>query len=80
MSLFHNVPGWERVARIVVGLGVGAAGAVWSLALAGELLGWLIAASGLALAATGVVGWCPLCAMAGRKLPHVDRTVTVERL
>jgi len=78
MHLNNNVPGWERIARVAVGLGAAAGGAVW--AVNGEWLGWLVAASGLGLAVTGVVGWCPLCAMAGRKLPRVERTVTVERL
>ncbi len=78
MKWNFNVPAWERVTRVIVGLGAGVGGAVW--ALSGEWLGWAVAASGLALAATGVVGWCPLCAMVGRTLPHAERTVNIERL
>jgi hypothetical protein len=78
MNLHRNVPGAERIVRVIVGLGGAAAGVWW--ALTGAWLGWLVTASGLVLAVTGVVGWCPLCAMVGRKLPHAERTVTVERL
>ena len=30
-------------------------------------LGWVLAASGVFTALTGLVGFCPACAMAGRK-------------
>ena len=78
MNLHRNVPGWERVVRVVVGLGAVAGGVVWSVSAG--WLGWAAAASGLAFAVTGVVGWCPLCATVGRTLPQVERTVRVERL
>ena len=32
-------------------------------------LGWLLVGVGLFTAATGLVGYCPACAMVGRKLP-----------
>jgi hypothetical protein len=31
------------------------------------LLGWVLAASGIFTALTGLVGYCPACAVAGRK-------------
>ncbi len=52
----------------------------WSRAVAGGLmvacaltqigttpLGWLLAGAGVFTALTGMVGFCPACAMAGRK-------------
>jgi hypothetical protein len=78
MHLINNVPSWERIARIVIGLGATVGGVIW--AASAGWWGWAVAASGLALAVTGMVGWCPLCAMVGRTLPKVERTVSIERL
>jgi len=36
--------------------------------LPGTLLAYLIAASGAFTVFTAFVGWCPMCAIAGRKL------------
>lgn len=65
MMYVKNVPGWERLLRLVVG----------SIALVFAAMNWgtsgLAVAVGLTsvvLAATGLVGFCPMCAMVGRKL------------
>jgi hypothetical protein len=58
-----NVPMGERVVRVVVGLG----GAVAAVLLVPGVLGWVAGASVAGLALTGLVGFCPLCAMVGRK-------------
>lgn len=65
MFYVKNVPTWERIARIVIPIcpailgvqyfGFGAAG-----------IAIVVSAVGIAL--TGVVGFCPMCAMVGRKL------------
>lgn len=65
MFYVKNIPQWERVLRLVMGL-MGLAYAVmnWSgsgLAIAMGLMGAM-------LAVTGLVGFCPMCAMVGRKL------------
>jgi hypothetical protein len=59
-----NVPGWERAIRIAIAAAVIAYAVVmltggWRLAVAGG-------AAGFAL--TGVLGFCPACAMVGRRL------------
>ena len=59
-----NVPPWERGVRVVVSV----AGAVAAFALLASPWSWIGAASALGFAATGVVGFCPMCAMAGRRL------------
>jgi hypothetical protein len=60
-----NIQGWEQVARVVGGIVMIAGGL---LGLPGDLLGYGIAAAGLFTCATGLVGFCPACAMIGRKL------------
>lgn len=64
-----NLPAWERVLRVVAAVALIAVGLVGPL---GTTLGWLVAASGAFVALTGFVGFCPACAMVGRKL---DRRV-----
>lgn len=59
----RNLPNWERALR--------AGGAVVAAALAVVLASpwsWVAAASGVGLIATGLVGFCPACAMVGRRL------------
>jgi hypothetical protein len=66
MSPFYlkNVPPFERVIRICIGLAV----AIGSICSIGGLPGWLIGASAAGIAVSGLVGFCPACAMFGRKL------------
>lgn len=65
MFYVKNVPNWERVLRLIVGM----------MALAFAAMNW--GSSGIAvgagimgamLAMTGLIGFCPMCAMVGRKL------------
>jgi hypothetical protein len=58
-----NVPVGERVVRAAVSI---AAVAV-SLFLAAPW-SWLVAATAVSLLVTGLVGFCPACAMFGRRL------------
>lgn len=65
MNFKRNVPGWERVLRAVCGLvllGVAAA-----MPLAGWPL-WLVLAGGAGLVGSALMGFCPACALAGRRL------------
>lgn len=61
-----NLPGWERAMRVVGGVAMIACG-LW--ALSGTPVGYLIAGSGAVAIMTGFFGFCPMCAMAGRRLP-----------
>lgn len=65
MLYVKNVPAWERAVRAVVGLAMIACGL---LALEGLPIGYLIAAAGAVTLLTGFAGFCPMCAMAGRRL------------
>ncbi len=61
-----NLPGWERAMRAVGGAVMIACGL---LALPGMPVGYLIAGSGAVAIMTGFFGFCPMCAMVGRRLP-----------
>ncbi len=65
MFYVKNIPHWERILRIAIG--------VTSLVMAA--MGWgtssLAVGAGIMgamLAMTGMVGFCPMCALVGRKL------------
>jgi hypothetical protein len=64
MWYVKNVPTWERVLRVLVGLAVIA----WALLGLGGSLGVLIAVSAAGVVVSGLVGFCPACAMVGRRL------------
>ncbi|MFZ3003123.1 MAG: DUF2892 domain-containing protein [Undibacterium umbellatum] len=65
--MFHikrNLPHWERALRIISGVALG-----W-LAFSGQFQGtlnWIIIASAVTMVMTAFVGFCPACAMVGRK-------------
>ncbi|MDX1251133.1 MAG: DUF2892 domain-containing protein [Gammaproteobacteria bacterium] len=64
MIYVKNLPLWERSLRI----GVGTAAAAYALLSLGGVMGWVILAGGVGLALTGIFGFCPACALAGRRL------------
>jgi len=58
-----NVFAWEQVVRFIAGAAMIAGGLIY-------LPGWLgyaVAAGGIYTALTGIFGYCPACAMVGRK-------------
>ncbi len=59
-----NVPAWERGIRVMMG----AALAVVGIFCVHSLLGYVVAAMGAMVALTGFFGFCPACAMVGRRL------------
>jgi hypothetical protein len=65
MFYVKNIPGWERALRVLMGL-AGLAFAVqnWGVSGAAVAMGLM----GAVLAMTGLAGYCPMCALAGRKL------------
>lgn len=62
-----NLPRWERGVRVVAGAAMIACGLLGDLP--GTVAGYAIAASGVVTLLTGFVGFCPMCAMVGRRLP-----------
>jgi hypothetical protein len=69
MLYVKNVPNWERALRIVIGAGVAAAAL---FALPGTT-GWLVAAGAAGAVASGLLGYCPMCALVGRRLDNKPR-------
>ncbi|MBB5190427.1 4-amino-4-deoxy-L-arabinose transferase-like glycosyltransferase [Silvimonas terrae] len=64
MFYAKNLPNWERILRVIAGLAV----AVLAVYYWPGMIGWIVAISALGIVATGLVGFCPMCAMAGRRL------------
>ena len=59
-----NVPGWERALRVLLSL----AAVAFALTSLPRPWDWVVAVSAIGVAATGLVGFCPMCALVGRKL------------
>jgi Inner membrane protein YgaP-like, transmembrane domain len=67
-----NLPGWERAVRTIAGIamiGYGLFGLPGLLSMPGAMAGYLIAGTGAVALLSGFFGFCPMCAMVGRKLP-----------
>ena len=64
MWYVKNVPGWERVLRVVAGI----AAVAWALSQLSGALGWAVAAAAAGIVVSGLVGFCPACALVGRRL------------
>lgn len=56
-----NIGGLHQTVRIAIGMAVVAAAFVY---LTGATA-WLVALGGVGFALTGIIGYCPMCAMAG---------------
>lgn len=67
MPLKRNIPGWERALRAALGIALLAL--VWIVPLAG-LLAWVVGLSGAGMMLSALMGFCPACALAGRRLPE----------
>jgi len=64
MLYVKNIPLWERLLRVVIGallVGLG-------LAASNEMLMWIMLGSAAASVLSGLFGFCPACAMVGRRL------------
>lgn len=65
MLYVKNLPAWERLLRTAVGIGA----LVFAyLNLSVSALGIGIGLVGAVVSMTGLIGFCPMCAMLGRKL------------
>jgi len=66
MLFRKNLPIWERVLRSAAGLLL-IAGGLLASGLAGTAAGYIVAAAGVMAVLTGFVGYCPACAVVGRR-------------
>ena len=64
MFYVKNLHNGERVVRVLAGL----AGAVLAVVGVGGTAGWWLAAGAAGLVASGLFGFCPACALVGRRL------------
>lgn len=64
-----NLPNWERWLRVIAGVALIAYALIGTSSL---LIMGLVLASALVVVVTGFVGFCPACAMVGRKLVNPD--------
>jgi hypothetical protein len=65
MMFKRNVPGWERALRAACGAALLVAAAV--LPMTGWPL-WAVLAGSAGLLGSAAMGFCPACALAGRRL------------
>ena len=64
MFYVKNLPVWERAMRVGGGL-VMMGYAAFAL---GGMAEWMAVAAAAGLTASGLIGFCPMCALAGRRL------------
>jgi len=64
MLYVKNLPLWERSLRI----GMGTAATAYAVLNMDSVWGWVMVAGGVGAALTGLLGFCPACALAGRRL------------
>lgn len=60
-----NLPGWERLTRLGAALGLG----LCAFLFRDGALGLVFAAGAIMAALTSALGFCPMCAVVGRRLP-----------
>jgi hypothetical protein len=65
-----NLPTWERLTRVIMGIMI--IGLAYQYAPT-PLLSWVGTAMGVMIAGTGFTGFCPMCAMVGRKYLGTSR-------
>ena len=65
MLYVKNVPGWERAIRLLMGVALIAASVAY---FGSTMTGWVVGIAGAIAAMPGLLGFCPACAMVGRKL------------
>jgi len=64
MFYVKNVPGWERTLRV----GAAAALMAYALIMQDGVMSTVLIASAAGLGLSGLFGFCPACAMVGRRL------------
>lgn len=64
-----NLPTWERALRLCIGLAIAFAPLFIAMDSAFK---WIVVAAGIVFACTGFIGFCPMCALFGRKLKRSE--------
>ncbi len=66
MVFKRNVPGWERLLRAALGIALLIAAFTVPMQF---WLAWVLGGSGIGALLSAMMGFCPACALAGRRLP-----------
>ncbi|MGF7000532.1 YgaP family membrane protein [Paraburkholderia sp. GAS32] len=64
MFYVKNVPGWERIIRVLLG----SLAIVLAIVFLQSLTAVIVSIAAIGIVASGLVGFCPACALVGRKL------------
>lgn len=64
MFYMKNLPGWERLLRVGGGITI----ATYAVSSLSGMANWALVATGAGIALSGLFGFCPMCALAGRRL------------
>jgi len=67
MIYVKNVPNWERAIRVLMGIALVTASVAY---FGSTTTGWVAGIAGAMAAMSGLLGFCPTCAMVGRTLNH----------
>ncbi|HTD03847.1 DUF2892 domain-containing protein [Undibacterium sp.] len=70
MFYVKNLPNWERVLRLIASLAVIA----WAVLNLSGVIAWIVVAGAAGMTLSGVFGFCPMCAMVGRRLDNNKET------
>jgi hypothetical protein len=70
LYLKTNLPGWERALRVAMGVVIATMAYQFAVTALGS---WIGIGMGIMLAVTGFVGFCPMCAMVGRRSIGIDK-------
>lgn len=65
-----NLPGWERAIRFAMGITVAALAYLYA---PNSVMTWIGIGMGVMFAVTGFIGFCPMCAMVGRRYIGTDK-------
>lgn len=68
--LKRNLPAWERLFRLAAAVLLAIGAAVWMPSHWPAWVGW---ASAAGMGATALLGFCPACALVGRRLRNVQQ-------
>lgn len=69
MFYVKNLPGWERAMRVSCGLCT----TVLALMAVPGVWGWVLGAVAAVSVVSGLLGFCPACALLGRRLQDAER-------
>lgn len=68
--LKRNLPAWERLLRLVAAIALALGASVW---MPSHWATWIAWASAAGMSATALFGFCPACALVGRRYKSAEQ-------